>query len=328
MDRGKKNGSDEPGGESVAVAPPDSSSPAPAELRLDEGAAFRLPWRRDRFLRSVAGRRDEIAISKRTGKYSRPRLPRGRPADVALDATLRAAAGRLASGQGGTLEIRPEDLREKVRHHRSPFAIVFVVDNSWSVQVEATLERTKGLVLELLRDARGHRDKVALVAFRHGRKPDATVVLRLTTSFALAAGRLRKLAVSGSTPLPDAIRRASHLLRQERVKYANAIPVIVIVTDGLPNVPIRPEGDPRAEVDLLCRQLPREGIASIVVDTEARGPGATGSACRQMAALSRGSYLPLSMLTRRAIEEALSSLSGPDYIAPEPTARPGPVSPP
>jgi magnesium chelatase subunit D len=274
-------------------------------MRLDGEAAFQMLRRRTSFLRSAAGRRDEIAISERRGKYSRSKMPRGHAVDVALDATLRAAAARAAAGPAGPLEIRPEDLREKIRRHRSPFAIVFVVDNSWSVQVETTLERTKGVVLEMLRDARGHRDRVALVAFRHNRRPDATVLLPLTTSFAMAAERLRKLNVSGSTPLPDAIRKAYHILRQERVKYANAIPVMIIITDGLPNVSIRAGGDPQEELALLCRQLPREGIATIVVDTEARGAGASASACQQMAALSRGRYLPLSGLTHRAIEQAL-----------------------
>ncbi len=277
-----------------------------AEADLDTRKAFRLARRRAALLRSTAGKREEPVLGQRRGKYCRPRFPADHPEDVALDATLRAAAARTVARRYGAFEIRPEDLREKVRRHRSPFVVAFVVDNSWSIHVETTLERTKGVLLELLKDARTHRDRVALVAFRHSRQPEATVCLPLTTSYALAAERLRKLPLSGSTPLPDAIRRAYHLLRQERIKYHNALPVMVVVTDGLPNVPVRPGGNPYEEVELLCRHLGQEGIATIVVDTEPGGSDAAANICRRMVALSRGKYLPLSGLTRRSIENALS----------------------
>lgn len=208
------------------------------------------------------------------------------------------------------MEIHPQDLRQKVRRHRSPFVIVFVVDNSWSMHVETTLEKTKGTVLELLKDARTYHDKVALIAFRHSRRPDATVCLPPTTSYTLAADRLRQVPLSGSTPLPDGIRKGYWLLRQERIKYHNAIPVMVIITDGLPNVPLRPGGDPYEDVALLCRRLRWEGIATIIVDTEPSGSAAGRSNCREMASLSKGKYLSLSSLTRQSIEEALAPTRG------------------
>jgi magnesium chelatase subunit D len=202
------------------------------------------------------------------------------------------------------LTVQPEDLRTKVRRSRSPFVIAFVLDNSWSMHVEMTLERTKGIVLDLLRDARTHRDKAALLAFRHNRRPDATICLPLTSSYTLAVDRLRKVPLSGTTPLPDGIRKAYHLLHRERAKYHNAIPVMVIISDGLPNVPIRVGADPYEEVALLCKHLRCEGIATIVVDTEPSGVTAGRSNCRQMAAQSGGVYLPLSLLTRESIERA------------------------
>jgi len=96
---------------------------------------------------------------------------------VALDATLRAAACRFAGRPSESLKIHPEDLREKIRRHRSPYMMVFVLDNSWSVHVDKTLEATKGVVLSFLKDAKIHKDKISLVAFRHSRKPDAALKL-------------------------------------------------------------------------------------------------------------------------------------------------------
>ena len=310
MGRGKKNGIDELGGEPISVTIADDIRPDPEESEFDGRPAFnKLKHHRTPFLHSANGRRrDEIAVSRYLGKYSRSRLPWSGLIDVALDATFTAAAARVVASQNKVLEIRPEDIRVKIRRHRSPLAIVFVVDNSWSVHVEATLERVKGVILGLLKDARTHRDKVALVAFRHSRRPEATVCLPLTASYRLAIEKLKKLVVSGSTPLPDALYKAYRLLRQEQIKYNNAVPVMVIATDGLPNVPLRPGKDTYLDVASMCRRLPRDGIAAIVVDTEPQGAGAGANGCRQMAALSRGKYLPVSMLTRRAIEEALGEL--------------------
>ncbi len=281
-----------------------------ADVDLDARRVLDLPRRRTPLLRSTTGRRDQVIISRRRGKYSRPRMPQGSPGDVALDASLRAAAARLVGRPERRLVVQPEDLREKIRRSRSPFVIAFVLDNSWSMHVELTLERTKGVVLELLKNARIYRDKVALIAFRHSRRPDATVCLLPTSSYALAMERLRQVPLSGSTPLPDGIRKAYHILRRERIKYHNAIPVMVIVTDGLPNVPIRQGDDPYEEVRTLCRHLRWEGIVTVVVDTEPSGPAAARCNCREMAHLSGGIYLPLSLLSRERLEEAVMAHVG------------------
>ncbi|MGA2402543.1 MAG: VWA domain-containing protein [Syntrophobacteraceae bacterium] len=282
----------------------DSVPPDIEEINVDTRLAYQLPRQRFPWVHTAVGKREQRVYSSLRGKYSRSRFPRGNAGDIALDATLRAAAARV-SKSGAKLNVRTEDLRVKLRKHRSPYLITFVVDNSWSMHVEKNLAKTKGVVLALLKDARIYHDKVAMVAFRHNRMPDATVCLPLTTSYTLAAERLRKLALSGTTPLPDAIRKAYGLLRQEVSKYRNAIPVMVIITDGLPNIPLKPGGDPYEDISLLCRHLKREGISTIVVDTEPKGSEAAGSNCREMAELAGGVYLPFSRFTPLSIQSAL-----------------------
>ncbi|GEM_PF-1927263 len=303
------------------------SEPDIGEETTETQEVFRFPRRRPPELRAASGLRDTAIVHRRRGKYTRPRFPHNGIEDVALDATLRAAAARAVGQGGGKLEVQPEDLRERLRRHRSPYAIAFIVDNSWSIHVEKTLERVKAVVLDLLRDAYHHHDRVALVAFRHSRKPDATVFLPPTSSLARAAARLRRIPVSGSTPLPDAIWKAHRLLSQERLKHRNAIPVLVVVTDGLPNVAIRQGDDPYDEVARLCRRLAWERIATLVVDTEPAGQEAGRSNCRQMAALSRGRYLPLSRLTRRALQQALKDLEKARSTGPGNPPKGGPVEP-
>jgi len=227
-------------------------------------------------------------VGRRRGKYTRHRLALPGDFDVAFDATLRAAALRSARAP---LEVRPEDLRRKVREHRSPFCVCFVVDNSWSVHAERMVEKVKGLVFELLQDATRRGDKVALVAFKGG-VAEATVALPPTASCALARRRLEEIPLSGQTPLGDALRRARLLLRAELLRHPNAVPLVVVVSDGLPTVPIRPGGDPVADVLAEGRALRRARIGCVVA--EVAEPD--GGCAEALAQASGGIRFPLARL--------------------------------
>jgi magnesium chelatase subunit D len=196
--------------------------------------------------------------------------------DVAVDATLRAAAMR---GGRAPLRVEPADLRRKVREHRSPFAVCFVVDNSWSVHAERMVEKAKGVVFRLLEDATGRGDKVALVAFRGG-LPEATVVLPFTSSLAAATRRLQKIPLAGQTPLADALRRARILLRQELSKHPNAVPLVVCITDGEPTIPLHPGSDPSFDAMSEGQSLGHARIGLVVADTGDGTRGCTSDLAR------------------------------------------------
>lgn len=178
-----------------------------------------------------------------------------------------------------------------MREHRSPYAVCFVVDNSWSVHAERMVEKAKGIVFRLLEDATGRGDRVALVAFRGG-VPEATVALPFTSSPALAHRRLRKVPLSGQTPLADALRLGRVLLRQELSRHPNVVPLVVVVTDGRPTVPLRRDGDALADALAEARALRRARMPFVVADTsEGRGHAeelarAGGGLCMPVAALA------------------------------------------
>src|SRR5450759_2812124 len=79
--------------------------------------------------------------------------PRAKVNDLAIDATVRAAApmqknrGRLA---GERLKLERSDLRQKVRERKVGNLIVFVVDASASMDAEQRMAATKGAILSLL----------------------------------------------------------------------------------------------------------------------------------------------------------------------------------
>jgi magnesium chelatase subunit D len=237
---------------------------------------------------AAAGRHARSLVTRRAGKYSRHRL--GASPDVAVDATLRAAAAR--SHGSGRLVVLPDDLRRKLREHRSPLAVAFLVDNSYSLAAEAMIERVKGLAYALLADAANHGDRLAVVAF--GGFAEASVALPFTRSARRARERLERLPVSGRTPLADALARSHRLLRQERAKHPNTVPFLVAITDGRGTVPLRPGGDANADTLRQAARIARDRIGVLVADAAAPGsPEAMAGRASELAAAARGRCVPL-----------------------------------
>jgi magnesium chelatase subunit D len=263
--------------------------------------------RRDQAERDAIGRRGRSLVRRRAGHYSRARRAGADAADLdlALDATLRAAAARTGALARRPLRITRDDLRRKVREHRSPFAVALIVDNSYSLAAEAMLERVKGLAAAILAEPAHRGDKVALVAFRGG-MPEATVALPLTRSRTLARRRVEQIPLSGQTPLPDALRLGRRLLRQERLRHADSVPLLVAITDGRPTVALSLGGDPVADMLGQARELRRARIACVVVD--AAVPGSPEAATRGASALARaaaGVEMPLTALVPEAFAALL-----------------------
>lgn len=261
--------------------------------------------RPDRVERAAIGRRVRSLVSHRRGKYSRPRLAGQTAHDLAVDATLRAAAIRSGRARAARITVTTGDLRRKVREHRSPLAVAFVVDNSYSLHAERMVEKVKGLTFSLLEDAANRGDRVALVAFKSG-VPEATVALPLTRSLTLARRRLESIPLSGRTPLADALRRAGRLLRQEARKHTNVVPLVVCVTDGLPTVPLVVGRDPLHDALLEARALRRAGVGLVVADTGTGGP--SRGACGELAEAGGGTRVSFGELVPATFEQLLDRI--------------------
>ena len=261
---------------SAGQAPLEPSEPAPVE----GGAAFEgdiFPIRkieipRERRQRHATGKRTKSMTDQRRGRYVRATTVE-KTTDLALDATLRAAApmqasrraAAVAAGEEAGLHLRLErhDLRQKVRDRKIGNLIVFVVDASASMDAEQRMNATKGAVLSLLRDAYVRRDKVALVVFS-GR--EARVVLRPTNSVETAERRLSRLTVGGTTPLTHGLVEGLKLVRSERLKNPDVYPLLVLISDGRGNISVSGE-EPLIEAQRVAEQVRTEGIQSLVIDS-------------------------------------------------------------
>lgn len=278
---------------------------APEEKVFAMGEPFqvrRLDLARDRVARTGSGRRCRTCTASRLGRYARSRMD-SRAHDLALDATLRAAAvHQVRRGHAGPgIRVERDDYRSKVRERRVGTCIVLAVDASGSMGVQERMVAAKGAVLSLLMDAYQKRDKVALVAFRG---ETAEVLMSPTSSVELAFRALEDLPTGGRTPLSHGLEAAYTVLSAQLRRDPRAIPVLVLISDCRANV-ARHGGKPLHEARELAEGIREdERIRTLVIDTEPEGVTALGLA-RELARHLGAGYHRIEDLKAQDIVTAL-----------------------
>ena len=244
-----------------------------------------------------SGRRDIVQIHTADGRGLRTDLPRrGARRDLALSATLRAAAPHQQRRQGNqAVVVHPEDVRIWVRAKRSAANILFLVDASGSMGARERMRTVKGAILSLLREAYQKRDRVGLIAFRRDR---AETLLPMTRSVELAERALRDLPTGGRTPLAEGLAHAHRILRELERKGSEKT-VLVLVTDGRTNTK---EGDAGVQRALrAAEEIAETAALTLVLDTERSVPrvGIAAELARRMAA----QYYTLERLSAEGVLE-------------------------
>ncbi|MFH1059333.1 MAG: VWA domain-containing protein, partial [Pseudomonadota bacterium] len=219
---------DQAGGErTLLILTPGAVKPVATRLPAREGAS-----------RKQAGRRAVRQTPDNRGRYLRAEARRlGRA--IAFDATLRAAAphqlARRTPGGPALVVLRP-DLREKVRAAKRGRLLIFCVDASGSMNAAARMRETKAAVLGLLTEAYQKRDRVGVISFGG---LAAREILPPTASVEVARRMLTDLPTGGKTPLAAGMLLVGRALLRELAQDPKLTPLVVILTDGRPNVPLR-----------------------------------------------------------------------------------------
>jgi magnesium chelatase subunit D len=271
-----------------------------AELGTPDEIAAELVAGMDRMRRAHGGRRQETTSDDRTGRYVRAEPARpGQPVDLALDATIRAAAPNQ-KGRSGELAItiNDEDIRTKVRKRRVGASIVFCVDASGSMGASNRMEIAKAAVFELLVDAYQRRDRVGLVAFRG---ESAEVLLQPTASVELAQLKLKTLPTGGATPIAHGILKAADVLTAESRREDGIVPWLVLLTDGRANVGIG-NGLGSEDAKSAAARLKDTPIHTLEIDTSDPGSGASA---RELARAAGGEYVRLGDASGSALASAV-----------------------
>jgi len=269
------------------------------EIMREERVAADLVTGMDSVRRSHGGRRQETTTDDRTGRYVRAEVAPPAPVDLALDATIRAAAPYQAGRESDlAVAIEPQDIRSKVRKRRVGASIVFCVDASGSMGAANRMEAAKAAVLDLLVDAYQRRDRVGLVAFRG---ESAQVVLQPTASVELAQLKLRTLPTGGATPIAHGILTSLDVLSAEMRRDESVVPWLVLLTDGRANVGIG-AGLGSDDARQAAARLKDTRVHTLVIDTS--GPGG-GLGARELARVAGGEYVRLGQPEGEAVAGAV-----------------------
>jgi magnesium chelatase subunit D len=223
----------------------------------------------DQRSRRALGRRNVTITDSTAGRYVRSRMPEGKAAGLALDATLRAAAPhqverRAASDSQIAVLIEPWDIRDKVRESKSGSLVLFVVDASGSMGAQRRMVAVKGAIMSLLLDAYQRRDRVGMISFRG---TSASLVLPPTNSVDLAQVHLQEMPTGGRTPLSAGLFKALEVIETERIKDRDVLPLLVLLSDGRGNVALG-QDSPLDEAYAAAGIIGDDKVPSVVVDTE------------------------------------------------------------
>jgi len=284
--------------EAQGTVPPFGQTFDPIEIELPK----------DRKPRESRGKRTQTKSKRERGRYVASR-PSAEARDIALDATIRAAASRQMErgGSEDALQIRMEDLHTKVRKRKVGNLLLFVVDASGSMGVGQRMSAAKGAVLSLLSDAYQRRDKVGMITFS-ARK--AQMVLDPTPSVEKAKDKLKHLSVGGTTPLSAGLLMAYELAKRERLRHPDLSPLLILMTDGHGNVAVGNQ-DPMVEALDMARMIKGDGIESIILDSENFLKDPTGfrprgsRLIRQLAEAMGARYVQLKDLDKDSVLKAV-----------------------
>lgn len=220
---------------------------------------------RIRISNALKGKRKPAESSDGTGRYARARQFSGRKRDLALDATVRAAAPFQKYRPKGinAVVIEERDLREKVRERRTGSTILFVVDASGSLGVRKRMETVKGAVLSMLRESYVKRDRVGMMAFR---RSSTELILPPTKSVEYGYRKLKELPTGGKTPLSDALETSAEFMQTYSKSHPGEKCHIALITDGRANVPLSENADANKEVLEIAEKISVPGLRWIVID--------------------------------------------------------------
>jgi magnesium chelatase subunit D len=299
----KEQDHDDPGTKRSLPPPPQDPistiGPAFEVIRYLDGK-FRRTTKKQK-----SGRRTRAISNDTSGHYRAFRLPGKNRQDIALDATLRAAAPfqKIRKPDGLAIAVKRGDLREKVREKKAAHTILFLVDASGSMGVRKRMVAVKGAILSLLTDAYQKRDRVGLMIFRGN---DTRLLLPPTRSPDLAVRLLKTLPTGGMTPLTKGLADAYEMLTRGRSMQACENRSIVILTDGRVNVAWKEGVSPQNELVSLARTIANKGIRFVVVDTE-EGYPRLGRA-RTLSVELEASYFRLEDLMNRGLAGTVQEL--------------------
>ena len=206
--------------------------------------------------RKLYGKRVDSTTQK--GKYVKSRLSKDLKNDIAIDATIRAAA----MSSDGSINVKSEDLRHKVRKHGAKASLALIVDLSGSMYSERKAERVKDILVNVIEDAGRQGDKITVIGFKG---KEAAIIIPTTKRASSFSEQIDSITIGGTTPLASGMKKGFEILKKEKFKQ-EYVPIMLILTDGMPNVAV--DENPRKDALKIAGELKDNEIHTIVVNFE------------------------------------------------------------
>ena len=220
------------------------------------------------------GRRIKISSSQK-GRYVSYRTPiRDEPKSIALDATIRNYLKNIVYNKTDIdfpIHFNKYDLMDKIYEYRAPLVLFFVLDSSASMYY--VIRQMTDVILSLHREGYRKRDKIALIVFRG---KEAVVLQKPTVNFKMAVNKLKKVEGKSYTPMAAALKKVSELIKVEKLKNRQAVPVVFILSDCGANISVKyPDLIAQVETDYtlithelkeLTKKLSKQNIHLVVLE--------------------------------------------------------------
>jgi len=171
-----------------------------------------------------------------TLKHGRPvhtRIPVHDVGSIAIPSTVIAAVSRTGETTQFPIRITRDDIRENVFSGNTPLTIILVIDVSLSMK--GSMAEVREFLERIELETRGSKDRTGIVAFKDS---GAVEVQAPTTNWNKIYRALGRLKISGLTPLAEALRKSMETIQRERMRNDDIEPLIIIVSDFSPNIPL------------------------------------------------------------------------------------------
>jgi Mg-chelatase subunit ChlD len=208
------------------------------------------------------------------GRPVRSRIPVGEVGSISLPSTVMAAVARTGGTTHLPIRITRDDIRENVFTGKTPLTIILVIDVSLSMK--GSMTEVRQLLERIERETRGSKDRTGIVAFKDS---GAVEVQAPTTNWNKIYRALGRLKISGLTPLAEALKKAMETIQRERMRNDDIEPLVIIISDFSPNIPLaqsvgpgHQQYTPLQDLILTSRVLRKAHVrlAAVNVDPEQR----------------------------------------------------------
>jgi len=219
-------------------------------IDMDVSPIFRYLKQKQKVV-NYTGRGTRVRLhTKSKGRYIYAQKPRGKPHSIAFDASIKShfinntgASGNLQTilqershDSNLAVNLKIDDIREKINVVKAPISLYFIVDASASMR--RTLDQTIKIIQSVHAEGYKKKDKVSVISFQG---KDVAILQRPAVSFSVGLSKLKNLEATSYTPLASALKKTLTMIQQEKIKGFN-LPIIIILSDLGANISLKHPG--------------------------------------------------------------------------------------